>query len=214
MTLLRRLKDPFCGASHLLGAMLSVAALVVLLVAAEGRVKHVVGFTIYGASLILLYLASGLAHSIRCSDAGSDRLKRFDFAAIFLLIAGTYTPICLINLPREWGLGLLIAEWSLAAIGIFVVLSNRGNARRLRVLVYLAMGWLVLIAVPVVVQHLALGGVIWLALGGIVYSVGAIIYLTNRPNLWPGRFGAHDLWHCMVLLGSACHFIVMIAYVA
>ena len=193
---------------------MSIAALVVLLLAADGRVKHIVGFAIYGASLIMLYTASGLAHSIKCSPAGAARLERIDYAAIFVLIAGTYTPICLVNLPGEWGWGILIAEWTLAALGIFTVLSNRGNAHRLRVLVYLMMGWLVVIAVPVVVQHLALGGVIWLTLGGIVYSVGAMFYLTNKPNLWPGRFGAHELWHVMVLLGSACHFIVMLAYVA
>lgn len=193
---------------------MSVVALVVLLVVADGRFMHVVGFTIYGASLIVLYTASGLAHSIRCSPAGSARLERIDYAAIFLLIAGTYTPICLVNLAGPWGWGLLIAEWTLAAIGIFVVLSNHGNAKRVRVLVYLAMGWLVLIAVPIVVQHLAPGGVAWLAAGGVAYSVGAIFYVTDRPTLWPGRFGAHDLWHCMVLIGSACHFMVMLRYVA
>ncbi len=212
--MLSRLKEPFCGASHLLGAMVSVVALVVLLVAAEGRVVHIVAFAIYGTSLIAVYTASGLAHSIHCSPAESARLERIDYAAIFALIAGTYTPLCLVSLAGPWGWGMLIAEWVLAAIGIFVVLSNRGNAHGVRVMVYLVMGWLVVIAIPVVLRRIDPGGIAWLAAGGVAYTVGAIFYLTNRPTLWPGRFGAHDLWHCMVLLGSTCHFIVMLNYVA
>jgi hemolysin III len=212
--LLRKLKEPFCGISHLFGAALSVAALIILMIAADGRILHIVGFAIYGASLIMLYTASGLAHSLKCTPAGSARWERIDYAAIFLLIAGTYTPICLVSLGGPWGWGILIAEWTLAAAGIYIVLSNRGNARHLRTLAYLAMGWLVLIAVPVVVRTLAPAGVAWLLAGGIVYSVGAMFYLSKRPNLFPGKFESHELWHCMVLLGSACHFIVMIAYVA
>ena len=221
MPFLRRaiaIKDPFCGASHLLGAAVSLVGLVVLLLAADGRPRHLVGFGIYGLSLVLLYTASGLAHSLTCSPAGEARLQRLDFAAIFLLIAGTYTPICLVNLRGPWGWFLLSAEWILAAVGIFAVYRARADesvrAGRLQLATYLVMGWLVLLAVPPVLRALPAGGVAWLAAGGVVYSAGAVIYATNRPRLWPGRFGAHDLWHCMVLLGSACHFVVMLGYVA
>src|SRR5687768_10600031 len=115
----RCFKEPFPGISHLVGALLSIAALVALLVRAEGRVWHVVGFAVYGTSLILLYAASTLAHSIHCSPKTDERLTRLDYSAIFLLIAGTYTPICLVPLRGPWGWGLLAAIWSLAFLGIW-----------------------------------------------------------------------------------------------
>jgi hemolysin III len=163
---------------------------------------------------VLLFTASGLSHSIHCSTERGQLLDRLDYAAIFLLIAGTYTPICLVNLRGPWGWSLFSAEWALAIVGVCTVLVKRWQSNRLRVLIYLMMGWLVLIAVPVVVARLPLGGIAWLIAGGVVYSLGAMVYLSNRPNLWPGRFHAHDLWHSMVLVGSACHFVVMARYVA
>jgi hemolysin III len=105
----RFIKDPYCGLSHWVGSLLSIVGLVVLLILADGRPWHVVGFALYGASLIVLYTASALAHSIHCSPETESRLDRFDFAAIFLLIAGTYTPLCLISLRGPWG-------WTLLAI--------------------------------------------------------------------------------------------------
>jgi hemolysin III len=208
-----RLKEPFPAWSHWLGVLLSAAGLVVLLDRADGRPWHVVAFSIYGASLILLYLASALNHSIICSDRAADRLETFDYAAIFLVIAGTYTPLCLVNLRGPWGWGLLIAAWGIAAFGVASLFLWRGRSR-LRVITYVAMGWLSVVAAAEIIRVLPVAAVVWLIVGGIIYSVGSVVYFTNRPCLWPGRFVAHDLWHCMVLAGSACHFWVVLRYVA
>ena len=215
MSWIRRcIKEPFPGVSHLLGALLSVGALVVLLTRADGRPWHVVGFAIYGVTLILLYAASAMTHSIHCSPRVSDRLDRLDFSAIFLLIAGTYTPICLVPLRGPWGWTLLALVWSLALAGIWNVWSHRSRKTGARTLIYVCMGWLALLAVGEIGRIFSTSALLWLIAGGVVYSVGAIIFITDRPHLWPGRFMAHDLWHCLVLLGSACHFMVMIEFVA
>ncbi|HYO09213.1 MAG TPA: hemolysin III family protein [Tepidisphaeraceae bacterium] len=209
----RLIKDPYCGLSHWVGAALSVAGLVALLVLAEGRPLHLVSFALYGSSLVLLYTASALAHSLHCSAEAEQRLDRFDFAAIFLLIAGTYTPLCLVNLRGPWGWSLLATEWTLAAVGILLVTLRPGRSERLRPLMYLVMGWLVAL-VPPAWAKLPAGAVAWLAAGGIAYSVGAAIYVFDRPHPWPGKFSAHDLWHTLVLVGSTCHFVLMVRYVA
>ena len=210
----RCFKEPFPGISHFVGALLSVAALVALLVRAEGRVWHVVGFAIYGTSLILLYAASALAHSIHCSPKIDERLTRLDYSAIFLLIAGTYTPICLVPLRGAWGWALLAAIWSLAAVGIWSVWVWRNRRTWARTLIYICMGWLAILAVGEIVRVFTPAALAWLVAGGVVYSAGAVVFVTDRPHLWPGRFMAHDLWHTMVLAGSAFHFMVMLDFVA
>jgi hemolysin III len=208
----RWIKDPFCGLSHFVGALLAIAALVVLLMLADGRPWHVLGFSIYGATLILLYVASTLCHSVHCAPRTADRLDRFDHVAIFLLIAGTYTPICLVPLRGPWGWTLLALEWLLAAIGIVII--ARGPVRQWpRVILYLAMSWVVIIAVGPLWQALTPAAIAWLIAGGIVYTGGAVIYAMDRPHLWPGKFAAHDLWHVLVLIGSACHFAAMLSFV-
>jgi hemolysin III len=215
MASLRRcIKEPFPGISHFVGALLSVAALVILLLYANGRVWHVVGFAVYGATLILLYLASAMAHSIHCSPRTGARLDRLDYSAIFLLIAGTYTPICLVPLRGPWGWTLLGCVWGLAVIGICTVWFPRWRKDWARVVIYLSMGWLALIATGEIVSRFTGPALAWLLAGGVVYSAGAAVFVTNRPCLWSGRFVAHDLWHVMVLLGSACHFMVMVDFVA
>jgi hemolysin III len=205
-----RIKEPFCGLSHLAGAVLSVVALVALLILAKGRPWHVVSFAIYGASLILLYTASTLYHSLPLAPHHVDRLRRFDYLAIFLLIAGTYVPICLVPLRGAWGWSLLGVEGGMALIGIGAVLFRRRLPEALCMLLYLAMGWLAVIALPPLRQALPPGAIAWLLAGGIAYTLGALILATDRPHLWPGKFSAHDLWHLCVLTGSACHFAVML----
>ncbi len=211
--MLQRLKirEPFCGLSHFVGIVLAVIALVVLLVLSRGRPLHLLAFSIYGVSLILVYLTSTLYHSLPESGRRGQWLLRFDYMAIFLLIAGTYAPVCLLALPRNWGLGLIITEYTLAAVGIVTVLFNGGPDLR-RVLLYVCMGWLSLIAIGPLCRSLPAGALWWLFGGGVVYSVGVVVFATDRPHLWPGKFCAHDLWHLFVLGGSACHFVMMARY--
>ena len=216
MTLLRRaVKDPFPGLSHLAGMLLSIAGLIVLLALSHGRPWQVAGCAIYGASLILLYLASTLAHSIRASPPLEEILTRFDCMAIFLLIAGTYTPLCLVTLRGPWGWGMLIAEWTMAAMGIAIVATRCFDSRWPRTLLYLFMAWVVaLVAVVPIIHVLPVPALGWLLAGGVIYSIGAVVFALDRPHLWPGRFVAHDLWHVLVILGSFCHFIVIARFVA
>jgi hemolysin III len=174
---------------------------------------EVAAFAVYGVTLVQLYVASALAHTVVCSPEAEDRLTRFDYAAIFLLIAGTYTPICVVALRGPWGWGLLAAVWSIAALGIAAVF-RRAPSHRTRVLTYVAMAWLCVIATGPLVRALPPAALAWLVAGGVVYTSGAAVFFTDRPHLWPGRFAAHDLWHCMVLAGSACHFVAIVRYIA
>lgn len=209
------IKEPFCGLSHFVGVLLSVAALVVLLVLARGRFWHTTGFAIYGASLILLYTASTLYHTLPVGPPYAGWLQRFDHVAIFVLIAGTYAPVCLVALRGAWGWSLFAAEYTLAGAGIGAVLFGRRRFPEwVRVGLCVVMGWLIVIALRPLGAVLGTGGMAWLLAGGIAYSAGTVILATDRPHLWPGRFSAHDLWHLFVLAGSACHFILMCRFVA
>lgn len=209
-----RIKEPFCGLSHFAGVVFSLVGMVALLVLANGRPWHIVGFSIYGASLIVLYTASTLYHSLPVGLHPVVRLRRFDYSAIFLLIAGTYVPICLCPLRGPWGWSLLVAEYGMALVGIGVVLLYRGLSDRARMLLYFCMGYLFLIALGPLRQALPPAALGWLLGGGVAYTLGAIILGADRPHLWPGKFSAHDLWHLFVLGGSACHFVLIVRFVA
>lgn len=214
-SLIRRcIKDPFPGLSHWVGALLSVAALVALMRAARGREVYVIGFAIYGGSLITLYLASALAHSIHCDEPMADRLTRLDCSAIFILIAGTYTPVCLITLSGKWGWSILAAEWVMAAAGIMDVCWGGTHPKWVHVAIYIVMGWLAVVVMVPLLRVFPPGALAWLLAGGLAYSVGSVIFATDRPRLWPGIFEAHDLWHVLVLAGSACHFVMIYCFVA
>jgi len=210
----RWIKDPFCGLSHMAGSLLSVVALVVLLVFTRGTPWHYVAFAIYGTSLIVLYTASALVHSLHCSLKTEDRLERFDFCAIFVLIAGTYTPLCLTVLRGPMGWTLFGIEWALAIFGIIVVLATSGRPKKLTTPLYLIMGWLAVIAIGPLMHNLPMAALLWLLAGGAAYSIGAVIFTLDRPHLWPGKFSAHDLWHSLVLTGSTCHFVMMLWFIA
>lgn len=214
MKIIQRIKEPFCGLSHGLGIILSVIALIVLLVVSRGRFWHTMGFTIYGASLITLYTASTLYHSLHRPPQDTYRLMRFDHAAIFGLIAGSYTPICMIAMRGVWGWGLLIAVYAAATLGIAITLLWKNGPEWPRVVLYVIMGWMSMVALPPLREALTPQGMAWLIGGGVIYSIGTIIFATDWPHLWRGKFSAHDLWHVCVLGGSACHFVVMLRFVA
>lgn len=203
----RWIKEPFCGLSHGAGALLSAIGLIALLLFARSDASAVVSIVIYGVSLILLFSASCLVHSLHCSVRTENLLERCDYAAIFFLIAGTYTPICLNTLHGAWGVSLLSIEWTLAIIGAAAVL--RYGPQRLWVLLYVPMGWMVLVASAPILARMNWDLLLLLLAGGVIYTVGAVVFVSRRPRLWPGRFDYHDLWHVLVLLGAACHFAVI-----
>jgi len=213
------LREPFCGISHFVGVVLSIAGFGLLMVEAEGRPWHVTGFAIYGATLVIMYLASTLYHSLPVPIRYQNWLMRLDHIAIYLLIAGTYTPVCLIKLRGVWGWSLLSTVWAIAAIGILAILIWGSKLEVLRVILCVCMGWLSLVAIQPLSQAFPPEALYWLFGGGIIYSIGTVIFAIGsvRPDLWQRkvpRIGSHDLWHLFVLAGSACHFIVMLRYVA
>ena len=208
----RWIKEPYCGLSHALGAVLALAGLVVLLATAGGGPLQRAGFAVYGTSMVLLFTASALTHSLHCSARTGSWLDQLDYSAIFLLIAGSYTPICLGPLRGPWGWSLLGAEWGLAATGIASTLILRERAAWVRLGLYVVMGWLAVAAIGPLARALPPTALAWLVGGGVIYTAGAVVFATERPRLWPGRFGSHDLWHTLVLLAAACHFVAIARY--
>ena len=213
--ILTKLREPANGLTHLAGAALSVVALGVLLWLGirAGDPRAVIGFTVFGLSQIALYTASGLYHSLRLAPEQTALLRRIDHMMVFVLIAGTYTPICLVALHGGWRWGLLGTIWGLAVAGLIVKTRWMHAPRWLSTVLYLLMGWVAIVAAPALFHALPAGAVAWLLAGGVVYSIGAVIYALKRPNLIPA-FDHHALWHLFVLAGSACFFWVMVQYVA
>ncbi len=212
----KRLREPVNGLTHLTGGLLASIGLIVLLVtaASEGRTDQLVAFGIFGFSLITLYSASALYHLLPLSPLGVARLRRVDHMSIFLLIAGTYTPFCLLALDGSWRVGLLGLIWGLALCGILLKLLWMEAPRWLSVALYLGMGWVAVIAAPALFRAVPAGGMAWVLVGAVVYSAGALVYGLKRPNPVPGVFGFHELWHLFVMAGSACHFWAVLGYIA
>ena len=200
--------ERFNGISHLVGAALALAGLVVLVVSAslQGDVWKIVSFSIYGASLFLLYTLSTLYHSLR--GRAKQIFRKLDHVAIYLLIAGTYTPFTLVTLRGAWGWTLFGIIWSLAIVGIIVDSLHKDGSRAIQMVIYLLMGWLILVAMYPLVQALPKGGLVLLVLGGVFYTSGMIFYaLDDRMN------HAHGIWHLFVLAGSISHYLAVLFYI-
>ncbi len=194
--------------THGLGALLSVAGLVALVVFAgrHGDAWQVVSTAIFGVTLVLLYSSSTLYHSFR-DERAKQLLQKFDHAAIFLLIAGTYTPFVLVTLRGPWGWSLFGVVWGLAIIGVTLKFWLAGRFRLISTLIYLAMGWLVLVALKPLMAALPAGGFRLLVAGGLCYTGGAVFYLWKRLPYH------HAVWHLFVLAGSVCHWAAVFLYV-
>ncbi|HEY7480004.1 MAG TPA: hemolysin III family protein [Gemmatimonadales bacterium] len=208
-----RVREPFNAGSHLLGLLLAVAGTWLLLRAASDRTQ-LLTFAVYGATLILLYATSTVYHGLPLGAIGLRRLRTLDHIAIYFLIAGTYTPVALVTLRDSGGPALLAASWAIAAAGIPFKIRWLDAPVWLSTTTYLGMGYLTLLAVVPLGRAVGPGGLAWLVTGGVAYTIGAVIYASERPDPMPGRFGHHGLWHLLVLTGSACHFAFMILHVA
>jgi hemolysin III len=193
---------------HGIGALLSIAALVLLIVfsAINKEPWSIFSSIIYGSSLIILYLSSTLYHSFQNKKV-KDLFEIFDHSAIYILIAGTYTPFTLITLHGKTGWILFSTVWILAAIGIVFKIFFVKKFRILSTLLYIAMGWLVVVALKPLVANLEFWGLFWLVLGGVLYTVGTIFYVWRKIPYH------HALWHLIVLAGSICHFFAIFFYV-
>ncbi len=209
-----KLREPVNGLTHLIAAGVALAGLVLLLILGWGKPGKVVSLAIYGLSLVLLFLASGLYHSVRARPVALRRLRKFDHAAIYLLIAGTYTPICFNVLSGFWKWGLLGIVWGLALVGIGVKLVFIKAPRAVNAGVYLLMGWSCVPGIRHILTALPPGAVVWLAAGGILFTLGAVVYVTKALNFRPGVFGFHEVWHVFVILAALAHFVMIAVYVA
>ncbi|GBR73699.1 hemolysin III family protein [Candidatus Termititenax aidoneus] len=212
------LKEPLNGLLHLIGAVLAVPATALLIVKSAfsgyDTAWKIVAFSVFGFTLFLLYFWSTMYHWLPQSAGGKNQVfRKFDHLSIYLLIAGTYTPFCLITLRGAWGWTLFGLVWGLAAVFITLQAIFINLPRWLTTAVYVLMGWLIILAIKPLLANLdprALPLLVW---GGIVYSLGGVVYTLKKPNL--GKyFGFHELWHIMVLAGSALHFFALYLFVA
>lgn len=194
--------------THGIGFLLSVAALVLLVVRASlyGTGLHIVSAAIYGSSLVVLYFASTAFHMAKDQKTRS-RLNVFDHASIFLLIAGTYTPFALVTLHGPWGWSIFGVIWGMAIAGIILKLYYTGRFNTLSTVLYVLMGWVMIIAIVPLVRALPVGGLLWLLAGGISYTLGAVLFLLNRLPF------NHAIFHVFVLTGSICHFMAVYFFV-
>ena len=194
--------------THGLGLLLSIAALVLLVIHASthGTARHIVSFTIFGASLILLYSASTLYHYSQKPDI-RRKLNILDHASIYVLIAGTYTPFTLITLKGWLGWTIFGITWGIAIIGVFFKLFYTGRFDKISTIAYVAMGWIIIFAVKPLIENLPLNGLYWLLAGGIFYTIGAVLYSVKKIKF------NHAIFHVFVLLGSFSHFMAIYFYV-
>ena len=195
-------------ASHAFGLVCSVAALLPLInrAVSHGSAWYTVSFTVFGASLVILFAASTVYHSARDPRVRS-RLRVLDHAAIYILIAGTYTPFTLITLQGSIGWILFCVAWALALAGITLKLFFTGRFRKTSTLMYVLMGWIIVFAIEPLIAGLPQAGLLWLVAGGIAYTLGAVIYSFKKIP-----FG-HAVFHAFVLMGSGCHFVAIYLYV-
>lgn len=207
-------REPVNTISHMAGAVGSAIGLILLVVFAADRADlwHVVSFSIFGITLILMYTASFLYHGLCISEKALLTLRKIDHIMIFMVIAGSYTPLCLVPLRGPWGWSLFAIVWSIAVIGIFIKIFYIKAPRWVSTCIYLMMGWLCLVVIYPLVKTVEPICLVWLAMGGVFYSVGALGYALKKPNPFPGIVGFHEIWHLFVLLGSACHFWLSFRY--
>ena len=208
-----QIREPFNGASHLVGLLLAGAGTVLLLRLAQGPAQ-LAAFAIYGATLILLYGASAMYHTLPLADRPLRALRTLDHIAIYFLIAGTYTPVALITLDGILGWLLLGTVWLLALAGIPFKVWFLDAPVWLSTGTYLGMGYLALLAIVPIARAVSVTGLLWLVAGGMAYTIGAVVYARRRPDPFPGRFGHHEIWHLLVLAGSGCHYAFMVYHVA
>jgi hemolysin III len=199
---------------HLFAAAAALLGLLLLLIMGRDSLLKELSLLVYGISLVFMLTSSSLYHLINSSPEIMMRLRKLDHAAIYILIAGTYTPICIHFFHGFWNWGLLSIIWFLALAGIIIKMFVIKAPRWVTAGIYLVMGWLSVLAVGEMIASMPAGALTWLVAGGLFYTVGAVVYIAKRPNFVPGVFGFHELWHIFVILGCLSHFILIAIYVA
>lgn len=205
----RNLREPVNSLTHWAGAVLALIGLIALLVVGWGTPAKIISLAVYGASLIFLFSASATYHSVNRKEKVLEVFRKVDHAAIYVLIAGTYTPFCVNAFTGFWQWGMLAIIWSLALIGIVVKVFYIRAPRWLNAGIYVLMGWLGIIGAGQIFTALPVWVITWLVAGGVIYTLGAVVYSTKIFNFVPGVFGFHEVWHIFVMLAAAAHFVAV-----
>jgi len=206
------MKDPISTLTHFIPFIAAIVGLVFLIVVSKGSVSKLVTMTIYGVSMIILYGASTVYHWVRTTPNKELVLKKIDHIAIYILIAGSYTPVFYYGLEGSWRLAMLISVWSLAVIGVVLKIWFIHAPRYVSTAFYVSLGWIALVPFFQLIHQLPLGALILMISGGVTYTVGAIIYATKWLDFFPNRFGFHEIFHLFVVAGSVIHFIMIAVY--
>lgn len=217
-SLLSKIKDPGSAITHFIAMILAIIAATPLLIksAQDPTQFHTTALTIFILSMIGLYAASTIYHTLDISPAINKLLRKIDHMMIFILIAGTYTPVCLIVLGDKTGWSLLALVWGIAIIGILINACWITCPKWFSSLIYIAMGWVCVLAFTKIINALPKAGFHWLLAGGIIYTAGGIIYALKLPlfNAKCKYFGSHEIFHLFVMGGSLCHYVMMYCFVA
>lgn len=216
--IIKSIKDPGSAITHFAGLLLAVAATIPIIIKAAHTPgpAHVLAISVFMTSMILLYAASTIYHTLNISPKVNKLLRKIDHMMIFILIAGTYTPVCVLVLGDRTGLTLLLAVWIIAIIGMVINALWITCPKWFSSIIYISMGWACVTAFQRLVQALPPRAFGWLLAGGIIYTIGGIIYAHKLPifNSRHKYFGSHEIFHLFVMGGSLCHYIMMYAFVA
>lgn len=209
----RHIKDPGSAITHFIGMLMAIFAAIPLLIQAsrEQDSVYLISLTVYAVSMVLLYAASTTYHTFDISKKVNTILKKIDHMMIFVLIAGSYTPICLLVLDKKIGIPLLILVWGIAIVGILIKAFWVFCPKWVSSVLYIGMGWTCVLAFGQMLNGLSRAEFGWLLAGGIIYTIGGIVYALKLPifNMKHKNFGSHEIFHLFVMGGSACHFVVM-----
>jgi len=207
------MKEPVNTLTHFIAFLTAIAGLVFLIIATWDEPAKLLVMTVYGTSLVLLYGASSLYHWIKTSPSKELVLRKIDHIAIYILIAGSYTPVFYYGLGGAWRWTMLIAIWMLAVIGITLKMFFLHAPRAVSTAFYLSMGWIALVPFAILIKTIPLGGIIMMVAGGVVYTTGALIYATKCLNFFPNRFGFHEIFHLFIVAGSVTHYLMIVFYI-
>jgi hemolysin III len=213
-SMLNKFRDPISGLTHLFAAVGALCGLVILLIIGFDDATKAISLAIYGLSLVLMFAASATYHLVKAPHRVIEVLRKADHSSIYLLIAGSYTPICLYFFRGFWQWWFLGIIWAMALTGVAIKIVIINAPRWLTAGIYLLMGWLSVLAVPEMAAAMPVSALIWLVLGGLFFTLGAVVYIRKKPDFYPDVFGFHELWHIFVIIGCACHFIVIAAFIA
>ena len=208
-----KMKEPVNTWTHFISFIAAIIALVFLITMSKNSVSKVIIMTIYGLSMIVLYGASSAYHWARTTPPKELILKKIDHISIYFLIAGTYTPFFYYGLEGTWRWAMLVAVWILAIVGMALKIWFIHAPRYVSVIFYVSLGWIALIPFLQLIKHLPIEAIILMAVGGVAYTMGAIIYATKIFDFFPKRFGFHEIFHLFIASGSIIHFIMIIIYI-